>query len=982
MSELRIQRSSEDTRTPPQPRAQVAPLILALFVASGATGLVYEVLWTRALSLVFGHTIFAVTTVLAAFMLGLSLGSAILGRLAHRAGSPLRLYAALEGGIAVSALAVPSLVDAVAPLTHGLVAAEASTLTVSLTQFCLVLPILLPPTVLMGGTLPVLVRVTGEGTETLDVRAGSLYAANTLGAVAGVAAAGFVLLPALGNRGAGRLAVTANLALAGIAWGLSRRPRLGARVARPDRPLPPERNVPPSTRWAALAALTTSGAIAMAGETAWVRALSLVIGSSTYAFTAMLLAYLLGIGLGSAAYTARAPRPTLRLLGGIQLGAAGGGALALLAFRRMPDLFLWGFALSDAPAAVQALQVGLCILTLLPSTLALGATFPCAVALAARPGEEAAGAVGRPYALNTLGAIAGTVLAGFIAIPTLATEGTLRAAVAASATIAVLLLAWDRWGASSSAPGERSPDPAWRRAAAGLGAVALGVAAIALPAWDRRLLTSGVAIYGETYLNTPGGLPAFLAGERLLYYRDGLSATVSVHANPRGRFLRINGKTDASTGDMPTQLMLGHLPLLLHPAPRQVFVLGLASGTTAGAVLQHPVRRVDVVEIEPAMVEAAGFFARENREALRDARLHLHIADARQFLLATPTQYDVIIAEPSNPWIGGMASLFTKEFFALARSRLRPGGLMLQWVHGYGLAPEDLRMIVRSFRAVFPFTTLWGPARADYLLLGAPGPLQLDLATLGERVAGSPGLRQDLESIGFGIPEALLADFLLGETDLARYAGEGSLNTDDRLPLEFSAPLSLYRETVAENRRAILADRHTEVPPLAGRPGNLNMAPTRTALAVLLLERGQYEEALPHLERALASDPAYLPARLARAKVALALGRSTDAALDLEATLALDPGNADAAFTLGGLRAAQGDAPRAAIHFQRAVARAPRNARYRASLAGLYLRMGEFNRAAAEYQAALALDPEGPGLREGLEAARRGAAVAGPSPNS
>jgi tetratricopeptide (TPR) repeat protein len=307
---------------------------------------------------------------------------------------------------------------------------------------------------------------------------------------------------------------------------------------------------------------------------------------------------------------------------------------------------------------------------------------------------------------------------------------------------------------------------------------------------------------------------------------------------------------------------------------------------------------------------------------------------------------------------------------------------MLQWVHGYGLAPEDLRMIVRSFRAVFPFTTLWGPARADYLLLGAPGPLQLDLATLGERVAGSPGLRQDLESIGFGIPEALLADFLLGETDLARYAGEGSLNTDDRLPLEFSAPLSLYRETVAENRRAILADRHTEVPPLAGRPGNLNMAPTRTALAVLLLERGQYEEALPHLERALASDPTYLPARLARAKVALALGRSTDAALDLEATLALDPGNADAAFTLGGLRAAQGDAPRAAIHFQRAVARAPRNARYRASLAGLYLRMGEFNRAAAEYQAALALDPEGPGLREGLEAARRGAAVAGPSPNS
>jgi spermidine synthase len=468
----------------------------------------------------------------------------------------------------------------------------------------------------------------------------------------------------------------------------------------------------------------------------------------------------------------------------------------------------------------------------------------------------------------------------------------------------------------------------------------------------------------------------------LLYYRDGLSATVSVHANSRGRFLRINGKTDASTGDMPTQLMAGHLPLLLHPAPQDVFVLGLASGATAGAVLQHPVRRLDVVEIEPAMVEAAAFFAPENREALRDPRLRLHIADARQFLLATPRQYDVIVAEPSNPWIGGIATLFTKEFFTLARSRLRPGGIMLQWVHGYALAPEDMRMVVRTFREVFPFATLWGPTGADYLLVGTGRPLELDLASLGKRVAGSPTLRQELEGIGFRAPEALLADFLLDEKDLARYAGVGPLNADDRLPLEFSAPLSLYRETVAENRRGVLAARQTEFPHVSRRPADLNAAPIRYTLAVPLLGRGQYEEALAHLERALTLDPRYPPARLARAKVFLVQGRAADAKKDLEAVLAQDPGNAEAAFTLGSLHAAHGDTPQAAVQFQRAVAKAPQNVRYRAGLASLYLRRGEFARAAAEYQAALALAPEDPGLREGLEAAQRGAATTNQLPNS
>ncbi|HEY7677907.1 MAG TPA: fused MFS/spermidine synthase, partial [Candidatus Methylomirabilis sp.] len=522
--------------------ATAGPAVLALFVVSGAVGLVYEILWTRTLGLVFGHTVFAITTVLAAFMLGLSLGSAALGHLARRAGHPLRLYAALEAGIGLSALAVPPLLDAAAWMSLRLVALDASPLAVSAVQFALVLPILLLPTALMGGTLPALMRLTGEGAERLGVRAGTLYAANTLGAVGGVAAAGFALLPALGNRATGILAAAMNLALAAGAWALSRS-EAGAAPSGTPAPAPPAEGhgIGPPARGAALIALAASGAIAMISETAWARALSLVVGSSTYAFTAMLLAFLLGIGLGSAAYAARAPRPTLWLLGGIQVGAAGAGAVAILAFRRMPDLFLWGFAISDAPAVVQPLQIAVSILTLLPTTCALGATFPCAVALAARPGDHASGAVGTPYAVNTFGAIAGTVVAGFILVPTLGVEGTLRAAVGASATLALALMAWGRWQARGSLAEAAGPWPRW--GAAGLAAV-VALAAAGLPGWDRRVLTSGVAIYGNTYLATAGGLHSALAGERLLSYRDGMGATVSVHENARGRFLRINGKTD------------------------------------------------------------------------------------------------------------------------------------------------------------------------------------------------------------------------------------------------------------------------------------------------------------------------------------------------------------------------------------------------------------------------------------------------------
>jgi spermidine synthase len=481
-----------------------------------------------------------------------------------------------------------------------------------------------------------------------------------------------------------------------------------------------------------------------------------------------------------------------------------------------------------------------------------------------------------------------------------------------------------------------------------------------------------VAIYGNTYLTMDGGFRSALAGERLLFYRDGIGATVSVHENARGRYLRINGKTDASTGDMETQLMLGHLPLLLHPDARDVLVIGLGSGVTAGAVLRHPVRHLDVIEIEPAVAQAAALFARENGDPLNDPRARLWIADARQFLQAAPARYDAIISEPSNPWIGGIATLFTREFFALVRSRLKPGGVAVQWVHGYSLAPADLRMIARTFGTAFPAATLWGPNGGDYLLVGAAGPLTLDPAAIGARVASAPGVRRDLERIGFTSRESLLADFLLREDDLARYAAGPGFNTDDLLPLEFSAPRSLYRDTAAENRRQVLAARRAEAPRFRGPAPDLDAASVRHAIAAALLRRGQYEEALPHLERALATDPGYLPALVDRGRALIMLGRTAEAQASLAAALERDPRQAEAAFALGALYAGRGDPRQAVVFYERAVATAPGNPRYRARLAQTFLALGQFERAESEYRAALALTPADPTLRRGLALASQG----------
>src|SRR5947199_143892 len=485
-------------------------------------------------------------------------------------------------------------------------------------------------------------------------------------------------------------------------------------------------------------------------------------GAVVGAVTAMLVGFLLALAVGSALYAWRwgTRQPSPVAFGALQAGIAVLVVPVLLMFERLPELLLAAPRWSYAPPFVMWIQLGLSVGVLLPVTLLIGATFPCAVAVATPGAARVGESVGRIYAANTVGAVGGAVLTGFALVPALGVHAAIVVGVVVNLLLAALLTA------------TADLRPAWRWGSAGAALLAAVAVAVGIAPWDPRVMSSGPAIYVGPYLRSAAAssssIGATLRSQRVLFYRDGRSGTVSVGQSGVHRYLRINGKTEGSTSlDMPTQQLVGHLPLLTHPDPRDVLVIGLGTGVTAGAVARHGIRRLDVVEIEPAVVEAAGrFFGEANGHVLLDPRTRTLVADGRNFLFTTPDRYDVIISEPSNPWISGLASLFSEEFFRLTRAHLSPGGVVVQWVQLYNLRPDELRIILKPFQGVFPATTVWNISE-DLLLVGRTEPDALDLGNVKARIAdGRVG--DDLGHPGNGAWPTVLRFFGLADTDPAR----------------------------------------------------------------------------------------------------------------------------------------------------------------------------------------------------------------------
>jgi len=879
-----------------------------LFALSGAAALVYEVVWTRLLTLQVGHGLAAASTVLAAFMGGLAIGAAAGGRVGQRMSpqAALRAYAALEAAIAAVALLLPVLLAALrAPLSalydngDGGVAFAAVRMGSSLLLLSL-------PAAAMGATFPIASRWMVRHASSVSTDAGRLYAANTLGAAAGALLAGFILLPVLGLTGATMAGVALNLAAAGGAWWISTHPAANAsspaelprsaietgRGRKGTRTVVSAVAAVVGRRDIAAVALGITGFASLTLQVVWTRLLASILGPTTYAFSAVVAVFILGIAGGSASgawLSRRLRQPSLALAVCVIVT----GALALVA-ATMVDATVLAVArlVADPQVTFQQVVFREWLLTaaiLLPMALAFGAAFPLALAVAARTDDTMVADLGLVYAVNTLGAILGALLTGFVLVPWLGLHDTIRivAVLAALAGAGIALAA-----RSSSS---------W--AAIGLAAVVC-IGAWAVPSWDPRLLSSGAYKYAPA-LRGPDLETALTAGE-LPYYREGSAGTVAVRRLAGTTSLSIDGKVDASdAADMLTQRMLAHVPLLLHPAPKKAAILGLGSGVTLGSALTHGLDRAVVLEISPEVVEASRFFETANHHALQNPATRLVVGDGRTHLLLGDEQYDVIVSEPSNPWMAGIASLFTREFFEVAKSRLTPGGVLCQWAHTYDISDADLRSIVATFLSVFPNGTLWLVGEADVLLIGSTEPLTDRMAGI-DAAWQRPGVAEDLASVGATAPLSVLSLFVSEGAALRAWAGDAPIQTDNQARLEFSGPQSIFGTARADNASSLLQ--------LAGaspRPSAVSQATTGAtaddwaAVGAMFLQADSYAPAHAYFQRAIALDPRHLAALDGLVRSSVPLDRVA-AARNLLTRLAGDPANDEARIALARLLASQG----------------------------------------------------------------------------
>ncbi|MSQ97671.1 MAG: hypothetical protein EXR85_00005 [Xanthomonadales bacterium] len=776
-------------------------LIYACFFLSGTAGLIYEVVWARQLGLFLGITSYAHTAVIAAYMLGLALGSWLLGRGSDRFLNPLRFYAWLELVIALFAATTPWLFE----FLQSAYASWAGIAGVTgnsahLTRFAIALAALLLPTFLMGGTLPLLVRGVVHSLPQLGAVTGRLYGLNTLGATLGTALAGFVLLPWLGVVNTIFCGVVINIGIALVILSLPRAV-VAPQTARTlkddtvmDTPALTSALTPELTpvltmgqRVFLLTGFAAAGFAALLIQLAWIRSMVLVVGGSVYAFSITLTSFLAGIGMGSLIYSrwlSRRQLPDERFALAASLAFFAGLAilLGLLVIVRLPRWFLQGYDAGwvDDFATYQVFIFALSLAPMILPTLLMGALFPLLAVTWTRSQESAGRGIGSAYAVNTLGTIFGALLGGLVLLPSLGIQHSiiLAAGIYVAAAIGFWLAA-------------HHPRPLTT-------AVAVSVfllAAYLLPSWDRMMMARGIYYEPQQYVEGlhDGDLEGVVRAEPLLYYGEGLEGTVSVVQEEVQRALRINGKVDASSeSDLQSQVSAGQLAALIHPKPRNALLIGLGSGVTAGALLTHrSIGELTVLEMSPQVVEASAFFADTNRHALEDSRLKLVSADARNYVLAARQQWDLIVSEPSNPWISGVSNLFTEDFFRLAKTRLAPGGIMTQWFHSYSVTAEDVKSVLHAFSSNYAYVTIWHMQYGDLFLLGSDQPYFLDQQKLQAALA-DPVIGPDLRRANLGTPRELYRHFLASGGSLTDYLAGAITNSDRRPHIEFSAPRSLY----------------------------------------------------------------------------------------------------------------------------------------------------------------------------------------------
>lgn len=910
---------------------------LILFAVSGAAALIYEVVWTRLLTLHMGHGLAAASAVLAAFMGGLAAGAGAAGRISAKLepARALRIYAALELAVAALALLMPLALIAVRPLLAASYADGNGGALFAFVRLSSSVLLLSVPAACMGATFPIASRWIVRAASSAATDAGGLYASNTLGAAVGAVLAGFFLIPAVGLRGTTFIGVTLNfVAAAGALW-IAKQPlpdaTAGPAKAGPHRKKKSTDEAIPVAiprPWLAAIALGVSGFASLTLQVVWTRLLVQILGPTTYAFSTVVAIFIIGIAIGAAvasSIAARMKRPaiglslTLLLSAGLAIAAAGGVDWALLRMAEIashPEAQFSGVLLREV-----LLVAGL----LLPMTIAFGASFPFAVALAGGADDTVTEHIGVIYAVNTLGAIGGSLLTGFLLVPSIGLHVTIQA-VAAMSAITAVAIAWI---------GARGRGPIISTV---LAAIVLA-AVVMTPEWDRALLSSGAYKYAIAMRGSD--LRSSLTVGELLSYREGATATVTIRKATGTLSLAIDGKVDASNaGDMLTQRMLAHVPLLLHPHPQRAAIIGLGSGVTLGSALAHPLTAATVLEISPEVVEASKYFENENHKALSDPRTRLIVGDGRTHLMLGRDTYDVIVSEPSNPWMAGIASLFTREFFQSARARLSPGGVLCQWAHTYDISTQDLKSIIATFLSVFPDGTLWLVGDADVLLVGSTEPLDTRIAGIAAAMK-RPGVADDLATVGVKNPFSVTSNFIAGGDALRAWASPDVIQTDDRSALEFSGPRSIFGSARDDNATSLRDLAATSPKPAAVTESISQATPDQWRdRGLMLLKADAYRPAYIDFARAVDAnpdDPAALDGLL---RSTIAAGRMVEAEFLLK-KLAIGPGHPAAKLALSRLLASQGNTDAALRLPIEILDASPDNVAALEQLASIYMDMGD-----------------------------------------
>ena len=913
----------------------IKPIVWLIFIFSGASGLIYQVIWMRQLTLIFGSTVFATSTVLTAFMGGLALGSYYFGKKIDESTrrdevtSPLRMYALLEAGIGAFCLAWPlilTVLGALYVLIHRNITSEFYTL--SLIRFVLTFAVLLIPSTLMGGTLPVLTRFFVKRLEQLGTNIGILYALNTFGAVIGTVAAGFFLIEALGIRWTLGVGIAINFAVAAIAIVLARK-ALATEADEPEeeiQQLESEDVTHQPERLLVLWAIGISGFCALAYEVLWTRIMVFFLGSTTYAFATMLAAFLFGIALGSmvlARWVDRIKQP-VAIFGIIQLGI---GLFALTLMPAFEELYAMSRAFQSTFGGSRFWTFFSCFLVMSLPTFLMGASFPLVTKIYTGSARQLGKSIGNVYAVNTVGSILGSFCAGFILIPLLGIRPSIVLTVALNSGIGCLLIFKSRWQTETG-----------KSLLQGIG--------IGMP-----MLNAGLAVILLLTVNQPLFLKSAIfktqrPGDTLVDYNEEVDATVTTLKDDEGvyrLYVDTNQAADASRWDSPSHRVIAHLPLLLHPRPKRALVVGFGMGLTSYSITQHGVQ-VDAIELSRGVLSAAReYFTHTNGNVFESPLFNYKLNDGRNHILMTKTKYDMISTGIIHPLVSaGSSNIYTADFYRLCRRILTEDGIMCQWVPLHRLPEAHYKMIVRTFIEVFPETTLWYKYTPDFvILIGTREPLSIDYKNFVSR-AQIANIREGLAADDLDGP-SLLDSFMMGPEAVHKYVGVGPIHTDNRPRLEFFRGADLVG-TTTQNVKGMAEYRERVLPYL-------------TNYGATLAEKRITRERLDTYFRATQ--------KLIRGQIAYAGGQYPNAANLMNEAVAINPVDETIRYNFGvvsGLirEGDQEELKRMQQEIQRTMAQNPDDFEGHLHLGILYEKQGELGKASRELEEFLRHEPSRP----------------------